>query len=171
MASRASTTCPPVPCLSTNERGERAATRARLVDATIGCLVEQGYAATTTLAVCRRARVSHGSLLHHYGTRERLLGAALEAVYARLREIVVAQLAELPEGEARVAGLVELMWAAFGAPEFKAVLELWLAAANRPDVSWAVWPAARSFDEANRPLAEQLFPEVAARRCCRQQKT
>ncbi len=143
------------------ERSE--ATRARLVEACIGCLVEHGYAGTTTLAVCRRAGVSHGSLLHHYGTRERLLGAALEAVYARLREIVVARLDALPEGEARVDALVELMWAAFGAPEFKAVLELWLAASNQPDVSWEVWPAARSFDEATVPLAERLFPELAAR--------
>ncbi|MEN8159045.1 MAG: TetR/AcrR family transcriptional regulator [Myxococcota bacterium] len=140
-----------------------AATRARLIDATIGCLVDQGYAGTTTLAVCERAGVSHGSLLHHYRTRERLLGAALEVIYARLREPVLNALAELPEGEARVEALVELMWGAFGAPEFKAVVELWLAAANQPDVGWAVWPEARAFDAAIQPLAADLFPEVAAR--------
>ena len=139
------------------------ATRARLIEATVACLVERGYAGTTTLAVCGRAGVSHGSLLHHYGTRERLLGAALEAVYARLRQIVVGRLDSLPEGEARVAALVDLMWEAFGAPEFKAVLELWLAASSQPDVSWEVWPAALRFDEANFPIAERLFPEVAAR--------
>jgi AcrR family transcriptional regulator len=139
------------------------ATRARLIEATVACLVEQGYAGTTTLAVCRRAGVSPGSLLHHYGTRERLLGAALEAVYARLRQLVGGRLAALPDGEKRVAALVDLMWAAFGAPEFKAVLELWLAASSQPDVSWEVWPAALRFDEANLPIAERLFPEVAAR--------
>lgn len=140
-----------------------AATQARLVEATILCLIEHGYVGTTTLAVCRRAGVSHGSLLHHFGTRERLLGAALEAVYARLRARVVEGLERLPAGEARVGALVDLMWSAFGAPEFKAVLELWLAAANQPDVSWAVWPEARAFDAANQPFAEQLFPQVAAR--------
>ncbi|MDJ0868178.1 MAG: TetR/AcrR family transcriptional regulator [Myxococcota bacterium] len=140
-----------------------ASTQARLVEATIGCLVELGYAGTTTVAVCRRAGVSHGSLLHHFGTRERLLGAALEAVYARLRGRVVAGLEELPHGDARVDALVTLMWSAFGAPEFKAVLELWVAAANQPELSWAVWPEARAFDAGSQPLAEQLFPEVAAR--------
>jgi hypothetical protein len=30
-----------------------------------------GYWGTTTLAVCRRPKVSHGSLLHHFGTREK----------------------------------------------------------------------------------------------------
>jgi AcrR family transcriptional regulator len=138
-------------------------TRARLIDATIQCLIQLGYSATTTIAVCERAGVSHGSLLYHYGTRERLLGAALEEIYARLRDPVTAAIADLPEGDERVDALVELMWRAFGAPEFKAVIELWLAAANQPDVGWAVWPEAQAFDSAIQPLAEQLFPEAAAR--------
>ena len=110
-----------------------AATQARLLDATLECLVERGTAGTTTLEVCRRAGVSHGSLLHHFGTRERLLGAALELLYVRLRDPVVAAFEALPEGEARIDAFVELMWSAFGSREFKAVVELWLAAANQPD--------------------------------------
>jgi AcrR family transcriptional regulator len=145
-------------------QAERSAeTQARLLDATIASLVEHGYAGTTTVAVCERAGVSHGSLLHHFRTRERLLGAALDALYTRLREPILRALGELPEGEARVEALVALMWSAFGAPEFKAVVELWLAAANQAGVGWAVWPGARAFDDAIQPLAAQLFPEVAAR--------
>lgn len=145
-------------------QAERSAeTRTRLLDATIDCLVERGYAGTTTLAVCERAGVSHGSLLHHFGRRETLLGATLEAVYARLRGRVVPGLEALPPGEARVEALVELMWSAFGAPEFKAVLELWLAAANQPELSFSVVPEARAFDAATPAIARQLFPEVAAR--------
>ncbi len=139
------------------------ATRERLIDATIGCLVDLGYSGTTTLAVCERAGVSHGSLLYHYGTRERLLGAALDAVYQRLRAPVLESIAALPVGEKRIDALVELMWQAFGAPEFKAVVELWLAAANQPGVGWAVWPGAEAFDDAIQPIAAQLFPEAAAR--------
>jgi AcrR family transcriptional regulator len=145
-------------------QAERTAeTRSKLIEAAIECLIDQGCVGTTTLAVCKRAGVSHGSLLHHFGKREVLLGAALEAVYGRLRTRVVSGLEALPEGEARVDAMVDLMWAAFGAREFKAVLELWIAAANQPDVSWAVWPEARAFDTGNVPLAERLFPEVAAR--------
>ena len=140
-----------------------AATRARLVEATIRCLVERGYAGTTTVAVCARSGVSHGSLLHHYGTRERLLGAALDAVYERLRSPVIEAIEALPPGSARVEALVDGMAAAFLAPEFKAVVELWLAAANHTDVGWAVWPEAQAFDAAILPLAERLFPEAARR--------
>lgn len=145
-------------------QAERTAeTRARLIDATIECLIDSGYSGTTTVAVCKRAGVSHGSLLHHYGTRERLLGAALDAVYERLQRPVIESLEQLPLGEERVDALVELMWGAFGSLEFKAVLELWLAASNQSDVGWAVWPEAEDFDRAIQPLAEHLFPDVAAR--------
>lgn len=140
-----------------------AATQARLINATIGCLVDHGYAGTTTLAVCKRAEVSNGSLLHHYGTRERLLGATLQAVYGRLRGGVVARLESLPDDDDRIDAVVDVMWSAFGAPEFKAVLELWLAAASNPSLSWSVWPEAQAFNDSNVVLAEQLFPEVAAR--------
>jgi len=140
-----------------------AATRALLLDATIECLVEHGYAGTTTGAVCRRAGVSHGSLLHHFRTRERLLGDALDRLYERLRQPVLAALEALPAGEARIDAWVELMWSAFASREFKAVLELWLAATNHPDVGWSVWPEAQAFDDAIQPLAARLFPEAAAR--------
>ena len=145
-------------------QAERTAeTRSKLIEATIECLIERGYGGTTTLAICEVAGVSHGSLLHHFGRREVMLGAALEVVYARLRSKVVSQIEALPEGEARVEAVVDLMWTGFGAREFKAVLELWVAAANQPDVSWAVRPEARAFDEAITPLVEQLLPDLAER--------
>jgi AcrR family transcriptional regulator len=144
-------------------QAERTArTRGLLLDATIECLIARGYAGTTIVSVCKHAGVSHGSLLHHFGKREVLLGAALEAVYARLRARVVDGLEALPQGEARVEAMVNLMWSAFGAREFKAVLELWLAAANHPEAAYALWPEARAFDAGHVPLAEQLFPEFAA---------
>ena len=145
-------------------QAERTAeTRGRLIDATIECLIDSGYTGTTTVAVCKRSGVSHGSLLYHYGTRERLLGAALDVVYERLQRPVIESLEQLPLGEARVDALVELMWSAFGAREFKAVLELWLAASNQTDVGWAVWPEAQDFDRAIQPLAAHVFPDLATR--------
>jgi AcrR family transcriptional regulator len=46
-----------------------AATRDALLDATIVCLVEDGYANTTTSRVAERAGVSRGAHLHHFQTR------------------------------------------------------------------------------------------------------
>lgn len=146
-------------------QAERSAeTRSRLVEATLAMLVERGYAGTTTLGVCGRAGVSHGSLLHHYGTRDRLLRAALEEVYARLRTRVVEGLEGLPDGDARIDALVDLLWSVFSSPEFKAVVELWLAAANDPELGLEVGEAATLFDAEILPTATRLLPEAAARR-------
>src|ERR1700682_1902920 len=55
---------------SRRSQAERSATtRDALLDATIACLVEDGYANTTTSRVAERAGVSRGAHLHHFQTR------------------------------------------------------------------------------------------------------
>src|SRR6478736_2637455 len=53
-------------------------TRQRLLEATIDCLAENGWAATTVGVVATRAGVSRGATQHHFPTREDLITAALE---------------------------------------------------------------------------------------------
>ena len=54
-----------------------------LLDATVRCLAERGYAATSTAAVCAEAGVSQGALFRHFPTRQALLVATAEHVAAR----------------------------------------------------------------------------------------
>src|SRR5215831_14792987 len=54
-----------------------AATRAALLEATVECLVSQGFGGTTTTEVAHRAGVSPGALLHHFPTKADLLCAAV----------------------------------------------------------------------------------------------
>jgi AcrR family transcriptional regulator len=56
------------------------ATRTRILDATIELYREVGVAATTIKAVADRADVSRGTILHHFGSAEGLLGAVLDSV-------------------------------------------------------------------------------------------
>lgn len=135
--------------------------RARLLEATVASLVARGVSGTTTGEVCRRAGVSHGALLHHYRTREALLGAALEHAYERLREPVERGLEALPPGPERIGALVDLLWSVFGAPEFKAVLELWGASANDTGLRRRVAPATDAFDASIQPAAARLLPDLA----------
>ena len=46
-----------------------AATREALLDATIDCLIEEGYDSTTTSRVSERAGLSRGAHLHHFQTQ------------------------------------------------------------------------------------------------------
>ena len=64
------------------ERSTRA--RALLLDATIDCLVELGYAHTTVIEISERAGVSRGAQQHHFTTKAELMTSALEHLFTRL---------------------------------------------------------------------------------------
>src|SRR3954462_3464182 len=90
-----------------------AATREALLDATIGCLVDDGYANTTTSRVAERAGVSRGAHLHHFQTRSALVAAAIERLSALRAEQARALADELPEGHERIAAGLDLIWSGY----------------------------------------------------------
>ena len=72
--------------INTTQRTQRErseATKAKLLDATIDCLVEYGYRDTSINRICNLAGVSHGGLFRHYPTRRALVGAATTEVGRR----------------------------------------------------------------------------------------
>lgn len=65
--------------------------RQKLLDATLSCLAEKGYAATSTNEVVRRAGVSRGALNHHFASKADLVAeAAAEMIGRRLEATRVA---------------------------------------------------------------------------------
>lgn len=64
----------PVERRSNAERS--AETQERILEATLECLSEKGYAATSTNEVVRRAGVSRGALVHHFSSKSDLVAAA-----------------------------------------------------------------------------------------------
>src|SRR3954462_3720573 len=80
--------------------------RALILDAAVACLVEDGYAGASTLAVQARAQVSRGRLLHHFPSRaELLVAAAQHLVTTHLGEVeqrAAALMADEPPGPERV---------------------------------------------------------------------
>src|SRR5262245_66517292 len=82
---------------SRRSQAERSAgTQARLLDATIDCLVELGWSGTSTTEVVRRAGVSRGAQVHHYPTKEDLVVAAVEHLCSRRMAEYRATLERLP---------------------------------------------------------------------------
>ncbi len=55
-----------------------AETRRRLLDAAIVCLIDRGYANTTTSEIAERAGLSRGAQLYHFPKKEELLTSAVE---------------------------------------------------------------------------------------------
>ena len=118
-----------------------AGTQAKLLDAAIECLVELGFARTSTQEIARRAGVSRGAQLHHFPTKEALVTAAVgHLVDKRLAEILAAK----PDPERGVEVLSE----AFSGPLFFAALELWVAARTDAALHEAMLPLERKVSEA-----------------------
>ena len=72
------------------------ASRAAILDAAREVFTERGYARGTIREIARRAGVTHGLVMRHFGSKERLLIAALPGPRA-LSDAVSGDLASLPE--------------------------------------------------------------------------
>nr|WP_179519284.1 TetR/AcrR family transcriptional regulator [Nocardioides perillae] len=131
--------------------------RARLLEATVDCLVEHGFAGTTTTLVSQRAGVSRGAQLHHFPTKNDLVVAAVE----HLTEVRGAELAAaahaLPAGPHRTRAVLQVLADHFTSPVFTAALELWVAARTDEALLAAVGPLEQRVGrDAHRVSVEML---------------
>jgi AcrR family transcriptional regulator len=99
------------------------ATQNLLLDATIGCLVDLGYAGTTTTAVCQRAGVSRGAQLHHYPAKAQLVAAAIERLFERRHT----EFRESLEAQPNLGLALERLWEIYTSDTFYAWAELLVA--------------------------------------------
>lgn len=116
------------------------ATRAKILEATVQCLVERGYAETTTAEVLARAEVPRGTLLHHFPTKVDLLVAAVQFVARRRVEALTAELATIADEADHLDALIDIIWRHFSSPLFWAALELWNAARTDAELRSALLP-------------------------------
>jgi len=127
------------------------------MEATVECLIERGWAGTTTVLVAERAGVSRGAQLHHFRTRGELVAAAVEYVGAQAVRTMLDRAAELPTTGNRTAAVVEFIVDFFVSPVFTAALELWVAARTDPELmSMVVDLEARVGRECHRIAVELL---------------
>jgi AcrR family transcriptional regulator len=82
------------------------ATRQRILDATMELYREQGIPATTLKGVAERADVSRGTIAHHFGTGDGLLGAVLDTILDSLDLPEPAAIEALDSLDARVRSFV-----------------------------------------------------------------
>jgi AcrR family transcriptional regulator len=131
-------TAPPARHRTQAERSER--TRELLLDATIACLVELGYARTTVHEICRRAGLSRGAQQHHFTTKADLMTSALEHLFKRLGEEIESS---LPPGPARLETGIDLLWRAYSGTLSTAAVELWVAARTDEELRRSLLPVDR----------------------------
>lgn len=136
-----------------------ATTRAKLLDATVECLHDLGYAHTTTTDIAKRAGVSRGAQLHHFPTKAELVTTAVEHLFERRRHEFRDAFAKLPPGADRVHHAVDLLWSMVSGPTFYAWLEVVVAARTDRELQRSVVPMAERFFQTVRDTFHELFPE------------
>lgn len=138
-------------------QGERTrAMRLRLMEATVDCLVELGWAGTTTTVVSKRAGVSRGAQLHHFPSKQDLVVAAVGHLTERRREDMRRAAADLPE-TGRTRAVLEILSQQFVSPVFFAALELWVAARTDAGLRAEVAPLERRVGRETHTYALELL--------------
>ena len=129
-------------------------TREGLLRAAVDVLAEQGWAAATVATVAARAGVSRGAAQHHFPTRESLVTATLEQIFADLTA-VTSKSAE-PAGD-RIAAVVDRAVDLYTGKEFKAALQVWAAAASDPALRELILPLEAKFARAAHRMTVQAL--------------
>jgi len=129
----------------------------RLLDAAVDCLVERGWAGTTTTLVADRAGVSRGAQLHHYRTKSALLIAAVEHLAERRSAELRAEAAGLPPDGDRLEATIELLASLFTGPLFAAAIEVWVAARTDAALRSALVPVEARFGREVHRLTVELL--------------
>lgn len=103
--------------------------RRRLIDATLQCLVADGYSSTTVSSIVRRAGVSRGAHVHHFPSKDALILQATEHLMRRAYRVLGEMLLAIAEDENRVQAVVDGAWKTiYGTRLFEAYFELMIAA-------------------------------------------
>lgn len=102
-------------------------TQRRAIEAAISCLAKEGYAATTTIGVAKRAGLSRGGMLHHFPTKIDLIEAVVRDVELRLRAMRKSAVNKVEEPVERFVGLTQATWDSFQGEEILALTEIVLA--------------------------------------------
>jgi len=131
--------------------------RARLLDATVECLVERGFAGTSTTLVSERAGVSRGAQLHHFPTKNALVVAAVEHLTERRGAELAAAAASVPDGPRRTRAVMRMLGDHFASPVFNAALELWVAARTDENLLDAVGPLEQRVGRETHRLTVELL--------------
>jgi AcrR family transcriptional regulator len=112
--------------------GDDTTTAARVVDAAVQCILDEGFYRASSNQIARRAGVTWGVIQYHFGTREGLL----LAVFRQSADSLLAHLENATiTGETtaeRLESLADVIWSYYRRPEFLAYMQILLNLTHDP---------------------------------------
>jgi AcrR family transcriptional regulator len=147
-------------------RADGAATRARVLDAVVECILQNGYYEASSNAIARQAGVTWGAIQHQFGTRHALLLAVVEDRWHRLTERIAATEVSGDTLEERLACVMTALEAHYGDPEHLVLTQIMLDLIQSPATSettkQAVARHGRALTRVWRPLFTKALGDAAS---------
>lgn len=138
-----------------------AATRARLLVATVDCVARYGYRGATTTRIASRAGVSRGAQLHHFPTRAALISAGAEHLFASLTSDY-RDAFESRSGRRTIRAAIETLWSVMEGKRFVAVIEFYIAGRTDAALKASLAPVVENHRAGVARIVARHFPDLAA---------
>ena len=119
-------------------------TRARVVDAAVACILDEGFYRASSNKIAKRAGVTWGVIQYHFGTREALMLAVHERGLHELDRALADAVITGDSLEARLGCFVDALWAYYRRPEFLAYMQVVLNLSHDPTTADSTQAALKS---------------------------
>jgi AcrR family transcriptional regulator len=148
-------------------RANAEATRRRVLDAAVRCILDVGYYQASSNAIAREAGVTWGTIQHQFGTREALLLEVLEEGLGKLDDDLASAAVDGANLEERLRSVLELLEGHYGRPEHLVSIQILLDLSADPGTSnsarRAVQQHGRSLTRIWEPYFAQAMGEAGQR--------
>jgi len=135
----------------------RAEATTRLLEATIACVIEVGYAATSVAVIEERAGVSRGRRIHYFERKEDLIVAAVDYLFEqRATELLSEGPVQTKHPGKRIDHAVSRIWEYWRGEFSTVVLELRTAARTDPALREVLQP----HEDAIREVSFKVFRDL-----------
>jgi AcrR family transcriptional regulator len=136
--------------------------RERLIDATLQCLVTEGYAGTTVSKIVDAAQVSRGAPVHHFPSKAALMEAAAAQLVRRFYISLGKMIRTIEASDDRLYDLIMAGWRnLLATPETAALLELLVASRHEPELAAMLQKLWAEANRTTRAAAEHYLEPVA----------
>lgn len=136
-----------------------------ILEATLQCFVELGYAGTTTQKIAKKAGASLGAMMHHFKSRAEVIKAAATYVAEKRAsefDRMATEFDSFPVSLDSMVQLVDRLLRYYSMPSFVALHELLVAARTDRELQRILLPLERQLDERIADTMRRHFPYLKA---------
>lgn len=150
-----------------NEKGWQAEkssmTRSAILEATIQCLLELGYANTTTALIANYAGVSRGAMMHHFPSRISVMRAVIDYLHVLRLQEYRDLMSDIDDPQSKLTDKairesVEAAWRYVNLPSFLAYQEMLAASRTDGELRQIIEPVEKDFEKQFLDTVKAVFP-------------